>query len=129
MELGTDIGEIHQLGTIWSLFFRDPERVTPVREGIIVAPADGKVSKIINAVPPPELDLSYVDDPPPWCFVGGLYRVWVDGTWRAAGAQPPPSEQGFGWAWPGTVCTERRHHREEDAEPYLVCADCHHVGL
>ena len=24
VELGTDIGEIHQLGTIWSLFFRDP---------------------------------------------------------------------------------------------------------
>ena len=25
VELGTDIGEIHQLGTIWSLFFRDPD--------------------------------------------------------------------------------------------------------
>jgi catechol 2,3-dioxygenase-like lactoylglutathione lyase family enzyme len=24
-ELGTDIGEIHQLGNIWSLFFRDPD--------------------------------------------------------------------------------------------------------
>jgi hypothetical protein len=25
VELGTDIGEIHQLGTTWSLFFRDPD--------------------------------------------------------------------------------------------------------
>lgn len=24
-EIGADIGEIHQLGTIWSLFFRDPD--------------------------------------------------------------------------------------------------------
>ena len=25
VELGTDMGEIHQLGTMWSLFFRDPD--------------------------------------------------------------------------------------------------------
>ena len=31
--------------------------MTPVRDGIVVAPADGRVSQIVNAVPPKELDL------------------------------------------------------------------------
>ncbi len=39
-------------------FFRDPERVTLVEPGILVSPADGRVSKIAAAVPPAELGLS-----------------------------------------------------------------------
>ena len=45
--------------TIWCYyFFRDPPRTTPDRAGLVVSPADGIVSLIERAVPPPELGLS-----------------------------------------------------------------------
>ena len=44
--------------TAWcAYFFRDPERVTPQSETLIISPADGHVSAIEKLVPPPELDL------------------------------------------------------------------------
>ncbi|MEL6437318.1 MAG: phosphatidylserine decarboxylase, partial [Pseudomonadota bacterium] len=38
-------------------FFRDPQRVTPLDDDIVVSPADGVISAIGPAVPPSELDL------------------------------------------------------------------------
>lgn len=44
--------------TVWCYyFFRDPERVTPVREGLVISPADGVVQMIGQAAPPEELGL------------------------------------------------------------------------
>jgi phosphatidylserine decarboxylase len=44
--------------TVWCYyFFRDPERVTPARPGLIISPADGIVSLIEQVVPPAELGL------------------------------------------------------------------------
>lgn len=56
------LGVVLGLATAWcAWFFREPTRVTPRRPGIVVAPADGTVSQICDAVPPAELGL---DDRP-----------------------------------------------------------------
>lgn len=39
-------------------FFRDPDRVTPMREGLLVSPADGRISAIEKVKPPAELGFS-----------------------------------------------------------------------
>lgn len=44
--------------TVWCYyFFRDPKRAVPQGEGLMVSPADGVISLIERAAPPPELGM------------------------------------------------------------------------
>jgi len=52
------LGWLAVVATLWcAYFFRDPQRVTPKRDGILVSPADGTVSRVADVVPPKELGL------------------------------------------------------------------------
>ncbi|MEQ9144474.1 MAG: phosphatidylserine decarboxylase [Parvibaculaceae bacterium] len=52
------LGWLGVILTAWCVyFFRDPDRLTPTRDGLIIAPADGIVSLITEAAPPPELGM------------------------------------------------------------------------
>ncbi len=52
------LGWLGLIATTWCVyFFRNPHRVTPIREGLIVSPADGVIQSISKVVPPAELEL------------------------------------------------------------------------
>jgi phosphatidylserine decarboxylase len=56
--LWTPLGWLGCVATLWCIyFFRDPPRTTPARDGLVIAPADGRISQIASAPPPPELGL------------------------------------------------------------------------
>ncbi len=58
MWLWMPIGLVGVVLTVWCVyFFRDPPRYTPVREGLVISPADGLVVSIKPAAPPPELEM------------------------------------------------------------------------
>lgn len=52
------LGWIGLIATLWCVyFFRDPERITPERKGLLVSPADGVVQQITKAPLPSELEM------------------------------------------------------------------------
>jgi phosphatidylserine decarboxylase len=56
--LWAPLGFVGVVLTVWCLyFFRNPERHTPTRQGLVISPADGVVQLIKIVVPPPELEL------------------------------------------------------------------------
>ncbi|MFP6712690.1 MAG: phosphatidylserine decarboxylase [Rhodospirillales bacterium] len=55
---GELLGWVGVILTTWcTYFFRDPDRFTPTREGLVISPADGVVQMIQDAVPPPEIEM------------------------------------------------------------------------
>ena len=52
------LGWLGAFATLWcAYFFRDPPRVTPLQDGLVVSPADGIVCSIGSFMPPAELGL------------------------------------------------------------------------
>ncbi len=52
------LGMLCGFATIFTaFFFRDPDRIVPLREGLVVSPADGKVVSIEKVYPPNEMGL------------------------------------------------------------------------
>jgi len=87
------LGWIGLVATLWCVyFFRDPDRVVPNRDGLVVSPADGKVSLIEPAVPPEELDMGVTPVPRVSIFLNvfdvHVNRVPVGGTVAKAVYRP-----------------------------------------
>ncbi|MFM2045685.1 MAG: hypothetical protein RLY86_4261 [Pseudomonadota bacterium] len=87
------LGWIGLVLTAWCVyFFRDPDRVTPARPGLVVSPADGTVIMITRASPPPELGMGDVKLTRVSVFLNvfdvHVNRAPVDGTIRDAEYHP-----------------------------------------
>ena len=79
--------------TVWCIaFFRDPERVTPQGEGLIVSPADGVMLPVVEAAPPAELGMGAELRPRLSIFMNvfnvHVNRVPADGTVTALAYRP-----------------------------------------
>ena len=78
--LAAPLGWLGVLATAWcAYFFRDPQRATPMREGLIVSPADGRISQIAMAPPPAELEMGVAPRPRVSIFMS-VFDVHVNRT-------------------------------------------------
>jgi phosphatidylserine decarboxylase len=67
------LGALGLVLTLWcTYFFRDPPRTTPLRDGLVISPADGRVQSVGIAEPPAELELG----PGPWTRVAVFMNVF-----------------------------------------------------
>lgn len=72
------LGWIGVILTLWcAYFFRDPERMVPQGEGLVIAPADGVVQLVGPAVPPAELGMG-TDPRPRICIFMNVFNVHVN---------------------------------------------------
>ena len=83
--LWAPLGAAGAVLTAWcAYFFRNPERVTPARVGLIISPADGTVQMIGKAAPPPELEMGAAARTRISIFMNvfnvHINRIPVDGT-------------------------------------------------
>ena len=92
-QLWSPLGWLGVILTCWcAWFFRDPDRVTPVRDGLVVSPADGVVQLLGLAPPPRELEMG--DEPRMRIsvfmsvFSVHINRIPVDGTVVKTAYQP-----------------------------------------
>jgi phosphatidylserine decarboxylase len=78
--LAAPLGWLGVVATAWcAYFFRDPVRATPVREGLIVSPADGRISQVSMVPPPAELDMGVAPRPRVSIFMS-VFDVHVNRT-------------------------------------------------
>lgn len=88
-----------------AFFFRDPERVTPIRDGLIISPADGAVMVVDEMEPPDELNLPAGPMKRIGIFLDlddvHVNRVPVSGTVIATGTRPG----GYEKAWKPEAAT------------------------
>jgi phosphatidylserine decarboxylase len=87
------LGILGVVVTLWmAYFFRDPDRVTPVRPGLVISPADGEVSLIMEAAPPAELGMGTAPLPRISIFLNifnvHIQRVPAEGTITALDYRP-----------------------------------------
>jgi phosphatidylserine decarboxylase len=78
------LGAVLTGGIAW--FFREPKRVPPSRSNVVVAAADGTVSHVVLAAPPPELGLGDGDGAGEWLRVSVFLSVFDVHVQRAPAA-------------------------------------------
>jgi len=110
------LGLIGFAATAWcAFFFRDPPRVTPLGEGLVISPADGTVLMIAAAVPPEELELGEKALPRISIFLNifdvHINRIPVDGRVVTQAYRP------------GTFVNAALDKASEDNERHAVCLE------